>query len=1218
MVGHQIRSTIPAQYWGTSVASASAADGALASSISDPAPLPLLAGSGLSRPHLVLATQALKLPGKPGLPGLPSLCQGQGGVVLDRVLAHLSGEQWWAALSGRARLGRLLARRSELTAALTDPSSYSLCASSRVQLRGNAILRSRLDWSPPATAPPPAAAATGEAHHGLGAAAARLAAPLSMSATVRSYVGSHTEARADVAIAQRTAASPHGGVEAVAAGGGGGGVTGGGGAVTPLVLGLQAGSAPSCRSALQWRCGALQVTAPPTVPLAGAAADAGGPVDGPALQSALYLQGTVAMQGEHFLWRAPKRPPPRRRAKDEAGAAGGEGGDAAAAAPAPPPPAPPRAPSIGPHNPVRQVASRLLNRLGDKKKRGGSGDEEDDAPVGAGEPDRVAAGAARRRHAASAKPAAANGAGKPAGGAAGAGKAGGEAAEAPFGVELPSANEVQEALVDATQSLARLRDDVTQASRWVASGGLAEKLEAAGAPQAGAGAARAKKPAKPRKQPDRPVPWSAFIGEPHLKVAGVAGLTARAPALMLTHGSRAAAAGPDAGSGSGSRSGPLSAVLPVRIAWIQDLGARRARRAIGGFLSHQDASQAQAQAQAGPEGPGLGPAPAAAAAHRSGGASSGALRPFASAAANAQFGRFAGWLGDYTRLGCQLDAGLWGPGVQAASGSSASPRQRHPAFALGDTGAWHALSVSLSQQLIGPLRFAADWRYELVSARALAVPPPPPPPRAASGGAAAAIAAGAAGAAAWLPGAAKAAATHVGGMRPQLLESVYALDLAVPGTAGAARVVAWYAPQRREGMVELRLLDAEASEAGYAIDTVVQALQKVPGVKVDRVKVGGSFGRKTSVKGRFDVDLSVFVNGLDPELDPQRAAEALNAAAAKLNPLDIRDVHKHAKACMIQFTLQDVKMDVVLVPNFATHVDSHDRDNAAKQVEVLVKPLLRMTGREAAATTASGLREQSLSEALTKFVKKQHKTANEAVRLFKAWVKCGLAERGLLRSSKLPSVALELIVLQAFQAEQAARGSEFDPIGPDKSLLLRTFLGALDTASRLDEPGGGPVVMLDAGGLGYRREQGERFRACWGPGEGPFIIHPIDPTCNVARAPGDGRPPWDWPTLAQEARKLRSCGASSGPSGSKAHLCMPGNSPMGARAQEQTPQHRDGQPIWGSAEGAVRRHGGETEASTQEGPSLGLVVATAGLAALVVVGGTALFRQAQRRGGERQ
>lgn len=53
---------------------------------------------------------------------------------------------------------------------------------------------------------------------------------------------------------------------------------------------------------------------------------------------------------------------------------------------------------------------------------------------------------------------------------------------------------------------------------------------------------------------------------------------------------------------------------------------------------------------------------------------------------------------------------------------------------------------------------------------------------------------------------------------------------------------------------------------------------------------------------------------------------------------------------------------------------------------------------------------------------------------------------------------------------------------------------------RLLQPG--MVVMVDAGQeLGYRRSQGMRFRPTWGP-HPPFVIHPIDPTCNAARVRG--------------------------------------------------------------------------------------------------------------------
>ena len=46
---------------------------------------------------------------------------------------------------------------------------------------------------------------------------------------------------------------------------------------------------------------------------------------------------------------------------------------------------------------------------------------------------------------------------------------------------------------------------------------------------------------------------------------------------------------------------------------------------------------------------------------------------------------------------------------------------------------------------------------------------------------------------------------HVASTRASLMDSVYGLDVALPGASGLARLVAWYSPGRREGMVEVRL-----------------------------------------------------------------------------------------------------------------------------------------------------------------------------------------------------------------------------------------------------------------------------------------------------------------------------------------------------------------------------------------------------------------------------
>lgn len=107
---------------------------------------------------------------------------------------------------------------------------------------------------------------------------------------------------------------------------------------------------------------------------------------------------------------------------------------------------------------------------------------------------------------------------------------------------------------------------------------------------------------------------------------------------------------------------------------------------------------------------------------------------------------------------------------------------QHPALALDNRGAWHALSLEASQQLIGPLRLCADMRFALDSDH------PWPGVKSISPSTPARI------------------LRHVACMRPALVDSTYGVDLVVPGSKGAARLVAWYAPMRKEGMLELRLL----------------------------------------------------------------------------------------------------------------------------------------------------------------------------------------------------------------------------------------------------------------------------------------------------------------------------------------------------------------------------------------------------------------------------
>lgn len=131
-------------------------------------------------------------------------------------------------------------------------------------------------------------------------------------------------------------------------------------------------------------------------------------------------------------------------------------------------------------------------------------------------------------------------------------------------------------------------------------------------------------------------PWSVFVPQPHLKVAGVVGITARAPLIHVAHGSSAAGSVP--GGGGGGPTSLFQALGSSRVEWVQDLGGLGAlpRLLRGG------------KAGEGGDGP-------LSAERRE------AVRPFASGAASLQFGRFTGNVLDFTRLSAKMDVGLWGP-----------------------------------------------------------------------------------------------------------------------------------------------------------------------------------------------------------------------------------------------------------------------------------------------------------------------------------------------------------------------------------------------------------------------------------------------------------------------------------------------------------------------------------------------------------------------------
>lgn len=116
----------------------------------------------------------------------------------------------------------------------------------------------------------------------------------------------------------------------------------------------------------------------------------------------------------------------------------------------------------------------------------------------------------------------------------------------------------------------------------------------------------------------------------------------------------------------------------------------------------------------------------------------------------------------------------------------------------------------------------------------------------------------------------------------------------------------------------------EDREARAAVDRVVRVLQgQLPKpTRVDRVHKGGSFGRRTSVRDRYDVDLPVFVNGLDYQ-DKDQVDKLLMHVEEALKAEGVADdghIEKKPDRCMVHLWSKGWWMDVLLLRNEAEGV----------------------------------------------------------------------------------------------------------------------------------------------------------------------------------------------------------------------------------------------------------------------------------------------------------
>lgn len=190
----------------------------------------------------------------------------------------------------------------------------------------------------------------------------------------------------------------------------------------------------------------------------------------------------------------------------------------------------------------------------------------------------------------------------------------------------------------------------------------------------------------------------------------------------LGHSGAAAAATAARGGASAGRTRPSAGAIMGRGAKGGSSSGGGARGPSGvrsasparGMTTILGPAAAAAHAAAAAQPPVLPPSVAAGSSDRDSSPRSSTIGSVASAAAAQQPPPAAGSSSGASTAAMPAAAAL-PPSAPAAGAVGSAGRHKHPAFALDERGVWHALTVSATQQLFGPVRLRADARLALDS-----------------------------------------------------------------------------------------------------------------------------------------------------------------------------------------------------------------------------------------------------------------------------------------------------------------------------------------------------------------------------------------------------------------------------------------------------------------------------------------------------------------------
>ncbi|KAG2489620.1 hypothetical protein HYH03_011900 [Edaphochlamys debaryana] len=350
-------------------------------------------------------------------------------------------------------------------------------------------------------------------------------------------------------------------------------------------------------------------------------------------------------------------------------------------------------------------------------------------------------------------------------------------------------------------------------------------------------------------------------------------------------------------------------------------------------------------------------------------------------------------------------------------------------------------------------------------------------------------------------------------------------------------------------VAQLTASTVEMEETRGALQRIFKLIDKTK-LQATHMYFGGSCGRGTLVAGCHDVDLIVCVRGIknrrlayedwhkDPSVGREIRQMAKEALLRKAKAWDIRiSPHEQYRYAM-RVTVGRVKIDLLLLPDVVpeeirpdvTAVPGKRLNRIDPRVNMMIRAqhdvLMGPVYADPKASRYSILRERANSAALTEVVRSQPQEMRAVARAVKAWRNS--LEVGLVPECGIGSSTLEILTLAAHQ-RLVAQGHE--PKG--NVYVVELLIASLRLLAAAVE--GREVVTVDAGewGPGCRREElVERYGHCW-EDDPVRIIHPIDPTCNMARLSKGERcavrgsprnradkPEPKWGPVAAEARYL--------------------------------------------------------------------------------------------------